>query len=103
MHGFGGSWKSTWTQDVPAAPRDLQSVFWLQDLLPEDFPHCAIYSVRHDDAFFCESNFRLLMEEHLKCTPLDQRSPIVFIAHSLGGAYLKHVPMPLVYRYIPRS
>ena len=71
------------------------TLFWLQDLLPDEFPHCAIHSVGYSEPWY-----DLLDElkgvydrvaEHLRSTPFDERAPIVFVAHSLGGVLLKHV------------
>jgi hypothetical protein len=40
VHGLDGHWKDSWTAD--------NGVFWLQDLLPHDFPKARIYSFGHD-------------------------------------------------------
>lgn len=93
FHGPGGSWRTTWSQGTAE-----DSMFWLQDLLPHEFPNCAIYSVGHEDQPFefdgpAETRDFIYQEikSHLNSTPLDERAPIVFVAHSLGGVSLKRV------------
>ena len=72
-------------------------MFWLQDLLPERFPDCAVYSVGNEDAhddgpmaeWWLSETTGLL--SHLQSTPLAERTPILFIAHGFGGIYLEMV------------
>ncbi|KAF1988741.1 hypothetical protein K402DRAFT_19116 [Aulographum hederae CBS 113979] len=103
FHDFGGSWRTSWTwsptSDAAISPSSgvvpsPRSVFWLRDLLPQEFPHCAIYSVGYgpqDAKFTRYGNFAQHFDQHLKSTPLDERAPTVFIAHGMGGNVLKRV------------
>jgi hypothetical protein len=99
VHELGGSWRESWCHHGPPAPEPphrSRSVFWLRDLLPKEFPHCAIYSCGHYASSSDLSHSRCWelaydISNHLKRTPLQERAPIVFIANSTGGIILERV------------
>jgi hypothetical protein len=75
-------------------------VFWPRDLLPQEFPDCAIYSIAYDyltqdkaylDINGQENHHVLALTLKLASTPVNERAPIVFIAHGLAGINVEQV------------
>ncbi|KAK1753768.1 hypothetical protein QBC47DRAFT_47883 [Echria macrotheca] len=92
VHGLDGHWKDSWTAD--------NGVFWLQDLLPTDFPRARIFSFGHDSRTRgAPKPLTLDISDHGKdlVTSLanerylsnTEERPLIFIGHSLGGLVIK--------------
>jgi hypothetical protein len=87
VHGLTGNREKTWTHG--------NGIFWLRDLLREDFPRARIMTFGYDAdvvRFWTIASSNRLQDhgKSLAWAVLDQREqlgsrPIVFIAHSLGG------------------
>lgn len=97
--------------------KDKEKAFWLRDYLPEEFPGARVYTFGYDARVFfslatgnIESFAKTLLED-IKAVRTkrevrsmsnkeggvelisikEQRRPIIFIAHSMGGLVLKKV------------
>ncbi|KAF5588729.1 Pfs domain protein [Fusarium subglutinans] len=92
VHGLDGHWRRSWTAK--------NEVFWLQDLLPSEIPCARIFSYSHDSRTRgSETPLDWDVSDHAKAllTALSterrltqtERTPILFIGHSLGGIILK--------------
>ncbi|KAF5632700.1 eukaryotic translation initiation factor 3 [Fusarium sp. NRRL 52700] len=92
VHGLDGHWRKSWTAS--------NNVFWLQDLLPSKIPCARIFSYSHDSRTRgSETPIDWDVSDHAKAllTALSterrltqtERTPILFIGHSLGGIILK--------------
>lgn len=90
VHGVNGDLVKTW--------KDPQSgTFWPQELLPQKFPQARVLSFgynadmyRNNSAAGIRDNARTLLSYLcLEREELDSPTPIVFIAHCLGGLIVK--------------
>ena len=92
IHNPGGSGRKTWCKESDNPP---DKDFWLWDVLPTEFPHCAVYSIAYNDPKW--SGYGPAQEvvdsirKHFRKTPLVERAPVVFIAYGIGGLYLMEV------------
>ena len=92
VHGLGGDWEKTWTDDNGA--------LWLRDFLPSQLPPARIMSYGYnsrtafskavtdinDEAAMLLD--RLVGERQSKG---QKTRPIIFVSHSLGGIIVKKV------------
>ncbi|CUS12309.1 unnamed protein product, partial [Tuber aestivum] len=99
VHGLKGDVYRTWT--AKGSEPGEKDVFWLKDLLPEEVPNARIlaYGYDADPSKMFESTSTNMVHHH--ATTLiselhfyrrkadEQRRPIVFICHSLGGIVVK--------------
>lgn len=94
LHGINGDAFSTWTYERG----DEEKEFWLQDYLPDEFPGARIYTFGYDARIFfspgtgdIESFAKTLLEDirNERTHREEQRRPIIFIAHSMGGLVVK--------------
>jgi hypothetical protein len=96
VHGLMGDAYTTWTHS--------SGHFWLRDSLPEEVPGARIFSYGYPaNVFFSLEKGRIddhasvLLDElkYMRRTAEEQRRPIVFICHSMGGIVVKKVSPPL--------
>jgi hypothetical protein len=90
IHGLNGDPYRTWTDGYR---------FWLQDFLPSDIPAARIFTYGYNSGVaFTGSASRVddyarALLERLRAKrrefPPDEKRPIIFICHSLGGIVLK--------------
>ncbi|KAH6720716.1 ankyrin repeat-containing domain protein [Leptodontidium sp. MPI-SDFR-AT-0119] len=100
IHGITGDAYTTWTSNAG----EPDSYFWLQDSLPKEFPGARIYSFGYPatvllslDTGDIESFARKLLESVLRVRKTkemltqqkEQRRPIIFVCHSMGGIVVK--------------
>jgi hypothetical protein len=96
VHGLGGHWRKTWTDD--------NGNLWLRDFLPGQLQDKGInarilsYGYNSDTAFSKavtniddEASMLLDRLDGVRSSEQEQKRPIVFIAHSLGGILVKKV------------
>ncbi|KAF9877324.1 hypothetical protein CkaCkLH20_05024 [Colletotrichum karsti] len=92
VHGLGGHWKDTWTDDAA-------SKLWLRDFVPAQFPAtaCRIWSFGYNSRSLSNSvediddaatSLINSLHEERQLTGSGTK-PIIFIAHSLGGIVVK--------------
>ncbi|KAK4225755.1 protein SERAC1 [Podospora fimiseda] len=101
VHGLDGHWRHSWTAE--------NGVFWLQDLLPDDLPTARIFSFGHDSrsrgtdkplTFDISEIGKDLVADLVfrrQATETDEKTPIIFIGHSLGELVIKSA---LVYSFM---
>ena len=87
IHGFTGTCYGTWTHE--------DKTLWLRDVLPRDFPKARIFTYSYPSQFLCRSKAtvadyaRSLLSNLISERRGQERRPIVFLAHSLGGIVCK--------------
>ncbi|KAE9366534.1 hypothetical protein N431DRAFT_281230, partial [Stipitochalara longipes BDJ] len=90
VHGINGGAYTTWTHS--------NEHFWLRDSLPEVVPGARIFSYGYPAKVFfslekgrIDDHARALLEDLLdvRRSPEEQRRPIIFICHSMGGIVVK--------------
>ncbi|CZR66344.1 uncharacterized protein PAC_16245 [Phialocephala subalpina] len=90
VHGLGGNWKQTWT--------DENKALWLRDILPLQLPEARIMSYGYNSRTAFSKGITNINDEaeiflsalNGKRQTKDQKTrPIIFIAHSLGGIVVK--------------
>lgn len=89
IHGLNGHAYGTWTHEITES-------LWLRDLLPEDLPGARIYTYSYPSHVLFStskatiSDYAQSLLVSLSAARVGQeRRPIIFIAHSLGGIVLK--------------
>jgi hypothetical protein len=113
LHGINGNLVTTWEEQKPGGR------LWLRDFLPGEFPGARIYTFGYDARLFfslgtgdidsfaksllddiknvrVEREVRVLHKKQLRYFMAnlliqEQRRPIIFIAHSMGGLVVKKV------------
>jgi pimeloyl-ACP methyl ester carboxylesterase len=95
VHGLGGSWDTTWT--------DENKKLWLRDFLPLDLPRARIMSYGYNaHTAFSKAVTDIsdvaasLLDRLDNERPHENKRPIIFISHSLGGIIVKKVPKSLL-------
>jgi len=98
IHGLNGSASGTWTRETTnKKTHEKTSTLWLRDLLPKDIPGARIYTYSYDSKVVF-SKSRATTEDHAQSLLWalqaerrrgQERRPIIFIAHSLGGLVCK--------------
>ncbi|KAH8645771.1 ankyrin repeat-containing domain protein, partial [Xylariales sp. PMI_506] len=92
IHGLGGTAMKTWT--------DSNKHLWLRDSLPDYIPNVRIMTYGYDSSvFFSTSQMAIhdfardLFErlEYLRQDVLEEKRPLIFICHSLGGVVFKEL------------
>ncbi|KAH6672474.1 ankyrin repeat-containing domain protein [Halenospora varia] len=90
VHGLNGDPEDTWTHKNGA--------YWIKDFLPPEFPGARIYTYGYNAdvlASFGTGNIdtfaKVLLEEimNTRTKTEEQRRPIIFICHSMGGLVVK--------------
>ena len=88
IHGLDGSPWGTWTHK--------DGTFWLRDMLPKDIPGARIFTYSYPSQLLWSRSEAALMEytqtllENLRNQRRNQqRRPIIYLAHSLGGIVCK--------------
>jgi len=89
VHGFTGDAFTTW--------QHKNGEFWLQSFLPKEFPGARIFSFGYNAEPFSRGTggfetFANTLLEDLAAVRLsrdEQRRPIIFICHSMGGLIVK--------------
>jgi hypothetical protein len=72
---------------------------WLRELLPEDFPHCRVYSYGYDaNVFTSQSTMTMYDLSRTFCEDLffgggrnGVPRPLIFVGHNLGGLLIKRL------------
>ena len=93
VHGLGGDWERTWTDD--------NGKLWLRDFLPSQLPNARVMSYGYNsEAVFSKGVIDIDDEAAMLLDRLDgerqllqdkKTRPIIFICHSLGGIIVKKV------------
>ncbi|KAH6712631.1 hypothetical protein BKA61DRAFT_485684 [Leptodontidium sp. MPI-SDFR-AT-0119] len=92
VHGITGNAYDTWIHG--------NGTFWLQDLIPKDLPGVRVFSYGYPADVFCTfatgtiDTFARSLLESLKRerrSKDQQKRPIIFICHSMGGIVVKKV------------
>ena len=96
VHGLGGDWENTWTAD--------NGKLWLRDFLPDQLREVKceprIFSYGYDASTVFSKSVAdiedaatgLLNSLALeRISKVEERRPLIFIAHSLGGIVVKKV------------
>lgn len=90
IHGLSGHPFKTWT--------DKKDHLWLRDSLPEHVPRCRIMTYGYDSALKWSKSRMTLIDfaedlllrlKNSREGPQEQRRPLIFVCHSLGGVVLK--------------
>ena len=87
VHGLGGDAQHTWSCDDG-------SIFWPNDLLPEEYQSARIFTYGYDVMSYAWDSGRIQDNADAFLADLDasregSQIPIIFIAHSLGGIVLR--------------
>ncbi|KAG9234012.1 ankyrin repeat-containing domain protein [Amylocarpus encephaloides] len=93
LHGINGKAFKTWTY----VGKQGKETFWLRDFLPVEFPGARVYTYGYNAKILSmgtgtlESFSRTLLELIMdkRRTRKEQRRPIIFICHSMGGLVVK--------------
>ncbi len=98
IHGLNGTALGTWTRNTTNEKTNKKtSTLWLRDLLPKDIPGARIFTFGYDSKVMF-SKSKATTEDHAQSLLLalqakrkhgQERRPIIFIAHSLGGLVCK--------------
>jgi hypothetical protein len=102
VHGLGGDWEQTWTDP-------LTGKCWLRDFLPDQFPNSRTMSYGYDSAFVLSNS---VADIDASAMALNNRldgerqsgaakTPLIFVAHSLGGIIVKRVRS--IYHCLPAA
>jgi protein SERAC1 len=94
VHGLNGHYLRTWSARGP----DGAQVNWLRDFLPKQIPNARIMSYGYNSALqfsksvadiftFADQLLEALISRRV--TEIEQKRPIMFICHSLGGIVFK--------------
>ena len=93
VHGLGGDWERTWTDD--------NGKLWLRDFLPFQLPNAKIMSYGYNsEVVFSKAVTDIVDEAAMLLDRLDgerlegKTRPIIFISHSFGGIVVKKVAPP---------
>jgi hypothetical protein len=103
LHGIDGTPFKTWTyteMDSSGKSGKSRDTFWLQDFLPDVFPGSRIYTYGYNAQIlfskatgeivdFASTLLELILDRRTRRE--QQRRPIVFICHSMGGLVVKQV------------
>ena len=97
IHGLNGTAFGTWTKSTSnQETRETSSVNWTRDFLPKDIPGARIFTYKYESQVLCSKStakiedFAQKLLFNLKVHRKGQeRRPIIFIAHSLGGIVCK--------------
>ncbi|KAK0708684.1 Alpha/Beta hydrolase protein [Lasiosphaeris hirsuta] len=94
VHGLNGHYMNSWT----AKSKTGKTTMWLKDLLPEKLPGAHIMTFEYDATAAAGASPHGVRENAVKLIRAlrdkrednkDQRRPIVFVGHSLGGIVIK--------------
>lgn len=98
IHGLNGTALGTWTRNTTNEKAHKKtSTLWLRDLLPKDLPGARIFTYGYDSKVMF-SKSKATTEDYAQSLLLalqaerkhgQERRPIIFIAHSLGGLVCK--------------
>jgi hypothetical protein len=100
LHGIDGTPFKTWTYSNVGPDGKTTDAFWLQDFLPDVFPDSRIYTFGYNAKIFMSkgtgniTTFATDLLENLldiRTRREQQRRPIIFICHSMGGLVVKRV------------
>ncbi|KIX03635.1 uncharacterized protein Z518_07188 [Rhinocladiella mackenziei CBS 650.93] len=95
VHGLGGDWEGTWTDDTTHQ-------MWLRDFIPNQWGEARVLSFGYDSTFAFSHSVadiddsavdlinRLDGERQVQSA---KKRPIIFVAHSLGGVVVKRALM----------
>ncbi|EPE26751.1 Ankyrin repeat-containing protein [Glarea lozoyensis ATCC 20868] len=98
LHGIDGTPFKTWTWSDVESSKKAPDAFWLQDFLPEVFPGSRIYTFGYNAKIFLSkgtgniTTFATDLLENLldiRTKREQQRRPLIFICHSMGGLVVK--------------
>lgn len=102
--GIYGHYKHTWL--FPTGDAAEVGTFWPQDLLCQDFPQARVFSYSYKRPDFTTGHPESLWEEAAedlvhklslkRRDPAHACTPIIWIAHSLGGLIAKAVCTPFL-------
>lgn len=92
VHGLEGDWEYTWQAE--------NGKVWLRDFLPNGLPSARVMSYGYNSATAfskavtdIDDEAAMLLDrlDGERVTPAQKQTPIIFIAHSLGGIVVKNV------------
>ena len=97
VHGLGGHPRKSWTYSDATTEEEI---FWPVEILPEDLPLARVMTYGWKSELSCSlfltqgtlyqhSSFLLTDLTKARCTPQEERRPLIFIGHSLGGLFIK--------------
>lgn len=97
IHGLNGTAFGTWTKEsINEATNEQSGTFWLKDFLPTDLPGARIFTYGYPaQLLFSTSHATIYDYAQQLLYGLNsvrsgqERRPIIFIAHSLGGIVCK--------------
>ncbi|EWG35864.1 hypothetical protein FVEG_14577 [Fusarium verticillioides 7600] len=94
IHGVQGY--DTWEHRALGVGDSIKTIFWVRDLLPQDFPSARIFTYHYPSNAFrngqgiTRAAERLLNKlKNLQADNIERSRPIVFICHSVGGLILQ--------------
>lgn len=97
IHGLNGTAYGTWTcERTDERRQEKPSTFWLKDFLPQSIPGARIFTYGYPAQVLFSTSRATIYDyaQHLlyalaSVRPGQERRPIIFISHSLGGIVCK--------------